>query len=77
MTITVREMTDSEFELVIDYFFQSTPEYLETLGVDPTRLPAPNSWREQWSDRFQMEKRHQDYNYASAFGFPKFVNGAR
>jgi hypothetical protein len=33
MTITVREMTDSEFDIVIEYFFKSTPEFLETLGV--------------------------------------------
>lgn len=52
MTATVREMTASEFEIVIDYFFKSTPEYLETLGVDPTRLPPPDGWR----DRFQREQ---------------------
>ncbi|MGA8898906.1 GNAT family N-acetyltransferase [Bradyrhizobium sp.] len=52
MTTTVREMTDSEFGIVIDYFFKSTPEHLETLGVDPTRLPTPDSWRE----RFQRDR---------------------
>ena len=52
MTLTVREMTDSEFELVIEYFYKSTPEFLETLGVDPTRFPSPDSWRE----RFQRER---------------------
>jgi RimJ/RimL family protein N-acetyltransferase len=51
MTLTVREMTGSEVDLIITYFFQSTPEYLEILGVDPSRLPAPESWRE----RFQRE----------------------
>ncbi|MGA2055279.1 MAG: hypothetical protein ABSG88_08195 [Bradyrhizobium sp.] len=38
MTLTVREMTDSEFEFVIDYFFKSTPEHLEALGVT---VPGP------------------------------------
>jgi len=52
MTMTVREMTDPEFDIVIDYFFKATPEFLETLGVDPTRLPTPGSWRE----RFQREQ---------------------
>jgi len=51
MTISVREMTDSEFDIVIDYFHKSTPEFLETLGVDPTRLPSPDRWRE----RFQRD----------------------
>jgi len=39
MTLTVREMTISEFEIVIDYFLAATPEFLEILGVDPSRLP--------------------------------------
>ena len=52
MTVTVREMTEAEFEIVIDYFFKATPEFLETLGVDPTRLPAGRQWRE----RFQSER---------------------
>jgi hypothetical protein len=46
MTLTVREMRGSEVGLIIEYFFQSTPEYLEILGVDPSRLPAPESWRD-------------------------------
>ena len=52
MTMAVREMTESEFEFVIEYFFRATPEFLETLGVDPTRLPTPDSWRE----RFRREQ---------------------
>jgi len=52
MTPAVREMTDPEFDIVIEYFFKSTPEHLEILGVDPTRLPAPDSWRE----RFRRER---------------------
>jgi RimJ/RimL family protein N-acetyltransferase len=47
MTLTVREMMDSEIDLIIGYFQRSTPEHLEILGVDPTRLPALESWRER------------------------------
>jgi len=47
MTLAVREMTGSEVDIIIDYFQESTPEHLETLGVDPTRLPAAESWRER------------------------------
>jgi len=49
--VTLREMTVVEFDLIIEYFLGSTPEHLEMLGVDPTRLPAPEAWRE----RFQRE----------------------
>jgi RimJ/RimL family protein N-acetyltransferase len=47
MTLTVREMAGSEADVIIEYFLKSTPEHLENLGVDPTRLPAPESWRER------------------------------
>ena len=45
MTVTVRPMTLQETEQVIEYFHTATPEHLETLGVDPTRLPQASQWR--------------------------------
>ncbi len=47
MSLTVREMTAAETGLIIDYFQKATPEFLETLGVDPTRLPPETLWRER------------------------------
>ena len=47
MTLTVREMMSSEVNIIIQYFQDSTPEHLETLGVDPSRLPPAESWRER------------------------------
>ena len=47
MRLTVREMLGSEIDLIIDYFQRSTPEHLETLGVDPTRLPPVDGWRDR------------------------------
>jgi RimJ/RimL family protein N-acetyltransferase len=52
MTLTAREMTVAETDLVIDYFHSSTPEYLETLGVDPSRMPSRESWRERLAHEF-------------------------
>jgi RimJ/RimL family protein N-acetyltransferase len=48
MTLTVREMTGSEVDVILEYFLKSTPEHLELLGVDPSRLPNTESWRERW-----------------------------
>lgn len=47
MTPTVREMMDSEVDIIIEYFQSATPEHLEMLGVDPTRLPPVEPWRER------------------------------
>ena len=48
MALTVREMMGTEIDLIIEYFHRSTPEHLEILGVDPSRLPAAESWRERF-----------------------------
>ena len=47
MALTVREMMSSEVNIIIQYFQDSTPEHLEILGVDPSRLPPAQSWRER------------------------------
>lgn len=51
MQLDVREMRLDETGLIIDYFHSSTPEHLEMLGVDPTRLPA----RESWTSAFEAQ----------------------
>ena len=52
MALSVREMRFDETDLVIDYFHQSTPEHLEMMGVDPSRLPTPDAWRERFRNDF-------------------------
>jgi RimJ/RimL family protein N-acetyltransferase len=41
-----------EVGLVIDYFHESSAEHLETLGVDPTRLPGRAQWRQLYETDF-------------------------
>lgn len=45
MNLSIRPMALHEVDVVIDYFHEALPEHLETLGVDPTRLPARSQWR--------------------------------
>ena len=53
MSLVIREMALEEVGLIIDYFHGSTPEHLDLLGVDPTRLPAPESWRAHFAGEYQ------------------------
>jgi RimJ/RimL family protein N-acetyltransferase len=48
MALVVREMELAEVGVIIDYFHSASAEYLELLGVDPTRLPAPEHWRRRY-----------------------------
>ena len=52
MSLVIREMVFEEVDLIIDYFYGATPEHLETLGVDPTRLPTRSDWRERYTIEF-------------------------
>lgn len=54
MGLQVREMTLAETAIVIDYFHSATPEHLEMLGVDPTRLPRPKLWRELFEAEYAL-----------------------
>jgi RimJ/RimL family protein N-acetyltransferase len=54
MAVTVREMTLGETVLRIRYFHDASPEYLELLGVDPTRLMAPPVWEDYYRRNFSL-----------------------
>jgi len=52
MSLVVRELAVDEGHLVIDYFHGSTPEELEALGVDPTRLPSRRDWQAKYEAEY-------------------------
>src|ERR1700733_813714 len=52
MPLVAREMALHEGGLVIHYFHASTPEHLEAMGVDPTRLPARYDWRARYAAEY-------------------------
>jgi RimJ/RimL family protein N-acetyltransferase len=54
MSLIVRELTLPETELIIDYFHGASQEHLETMGVDPTRLPTRDAWRERFVRDFAL-----------------------
>jgi hypothetical protein len=57
MTLTVREMMSSEVDVIIEYFQNSTPEHLETLGVDPGPLPTARNAIEPARPRQSLSRR--------------------
>lgn len=59
MSVDVRPMTLEETGLIINYFCGATPEHLEMLGVDPTRLPPVAMWRERFEREFALPIEHR------------------
>jgi RimJ/RimL family protein N-acetyltransferase len=43
--LDIRPMELSDFDVRVAYFYEATDEHLERLGVDRSRLPAPDVWR--------------------------------
>jgi len=52
MQLDVRAMGLDETGIIVEYFHSSTPEHLDTLGVDPTRLPDPDRWRQNFEREY-------------------------
>jgi RimJ/RimL family protein N-acetyltransferase len=59
LALRIREMHLAEVGMIIDYFHGASPEHLEALGVDPTRLPALRKWRDYYAYEYgqPIEKR--------------------
>jgi RimJ/RimL family protein N-acetyltransferase len=54
MKLLAREMLLEETPIVIDYFHSSTPEHLEVLGVDPSRLPSKDAWAALFKAQYSL-----------------------
>jgi len=52
MSLIVRQMKLEEVDLIVDYFYGSSLEFLESLGVDPTRRPPRNQWKEMYEQDY-------------------------
>jgi len=53
-TAEARLMRLEETSAIIQYFTTATPEHLELMGVDPSRLPALDAWRARYAREFEL-----------------------
>jgi RimJ/RimL family protein N-acetyltransferase len=49
-----RLMKPEEADVIIGYFHGATPEFLNSLGVDPAKLPDPARWRQYYAHEFSL-----------------------
>jgi RimJ/RimL family protein N-acetyltransferase len=86
VSLTVREMTLNETDLVSDYFHTSTVEHLEMMGVDPSRLFSRAAWRERYAQDYARARPERAFmalvwlDHAAPVGFStadKIVFGER
>ena len=61
MTRSVREMTKTDINLIIDYFLESSPEFLRGMGVDINKLPGKEEWSKIILDDFEQPAESKNY----------------
>jgi hypothetical protein len=66
-------MTLPETSEIIAYFHASTPEHLEVLGVDPSRLPPASQWRQFYERLFDQPVEQRSHFLVSWFDDERFV----
>ncbi len=63
MNISVRPMNKEKIPLMVDYFLNSSSDFLRGMGADPTKLPERNSWIQKLEHDFSKNKKSKEYFY--------------
>ena len=50
-SLSVREIQHSDIELLSDYWFRSSPEFLIDMGVDLSKMPSREEWKEMLNEQ--------------------------
>lgn len=50
-SLSVREIQQSDIEPLSDYWFNSSPEFLIAMGVDLSKMPAREVWKEMLNEQ--------------------------
>ena len=47
MNLSIREATQNDSKMIIDYFHSADSEFLFEMGIDQIKLPSKNAWEEK------------------------------
>ncbi|MTI31863.1 GNAT family N-acetyltransferase [Xanthovirga aplysinae] len=63
MKLTVREIEYHDIDLIVDYFLNSTAEYLRGMGADKNKLPTKMGWMEILRREYNKEEKDKEHYY--------------
>jgi [ribosomal protein S5]-alanine N-acetyltransferase len=61
--LSVREINESDFENIIDYFLNADKNFLLAMGVDESKLPERQEWLKLLSDEFELPVKKKKLYY--------------
>jgi RimJ/RimL family protein N-acetyltransferase len=60
---SVRQVQESDFEKIVDYFLNADGDFLITMGVDISNLPSKEDWLKILSDDLQKDLKTKRFFY--------------
>ncbi len=57
--LTVRNLTLQDIPLICDYWLNSSPEYLESMGVDMQKLPGRKGWTDFLTEQVNLPNKQK------------------
>ncbi len=54
--ISVRELTESDIPIMMNYWFRSPPGFIESMGVDPAKMPSESEMEAGMRARMQASR---------------------
>ena len=61
--LSVREMTESDIELIVNYFINSSPEFLQGMGANKKFLQSKADWRKKIENELHKKNEVKDFYY--------------
>ena len=54
LSLSVRELHQSDIESIIDYWLNSASSFLKAMGVDLSKIPSQNQWQEMLNEQINQ-----------------------
>ncbi len=54
-TLTVRPLSEADIPLITAYWLNAAPDFLQNMGVDLTKMPSPEQWRDSLMEQLSQE----------------------
>jgi hypothetical protein len=54
--LSVRELKETDLDLIINYWLNSGKAFMESMGVDVLKIPSGEQWREMLAEQLKASQ---------------------
>ncbi len=63
MKLSIREMTESDIEKIVDYFIDADAEFLKGMGADKSKMPDREEWIKKLKSELKKPNTEKEFYY--------------